>query len=75
MRPHDVPTRLRNLLGDRLEQVWNDAMQIKLNQVLSPAVGARANDGGEWVPGFGDELSDEDWETLKGELFPRANGM
>jgi len=70
VRPRGEADRLHNLLEDPLGHVWDDAMRLRLNQMLSPALGARANDGGEWVPGFGDELSDEDWESLKRELFP-----
>ncbi|OGF13248.1 MAG: hypothetical protein A2W00_08495 [Candidatus Eisenbacteria bacterium RBG_16_71_46] len=72
VRPRGMPDRLHNLFGVRLGSVWDDATRLRLNQVLSPGLGARANDGGEWVPGFGDLLSDEDWERLKHELFPPA---
>lgn len=72
VRPRGIPERLHNLFVDRLGSAWDDATRLRLNQVLSPSLGARANDGGEWVPGFGDLLSDEDWEQLKNELFPPA---
>lgn len=72
VRTRGMADRLRNLFANRLGSVWDDATRLRLNQVLSPALGARANDGGEWVPGFGDMLSDEDWVQLKRELFPPA---
>lgn len=73
VRPRGLPERFHNLFVDRLGSAWDDATRLRLNQVLSPALGARANDGGEWVPGFGDLLSDEDWEQLRHELFPPAD--
>jgi len=72
VRLRGFPERVHNLFVERLRAAWDDATRLRLNQVLSPALGARANDGGEWVPGFGDLLSDEDWEQLRIELFPPA---
>jgi len=74
VRPRGFPERFHNLFIDRLGSAWDDATRLRINQVLSPELGARANDGGEWAPGFGDTLNDEDWEQLRHELFPPADG-
>jgi glycine cleavage system H protein len=70
VRPRHLDESARNLLPETVAQGWIDAAQARITSVLSPAMGAVAYDGGEWVTGFGDQLSDPDWETLKRDLFP-----
>ncbi len=73
IRPKHLTESLQNLLHGGLAQAWEDATRARLSQVLSPALGARANDGGEWIAGFGDGLSDTEWETLRREMFPAVD--
>ena len=61
---------LRNLLHGRAAESWLDASKMGITSRLSPALGALAQDGGEWVAAFGDLLPDEEWEQLRKEHFP-----
>ena len=61
---------LRNLLHGRAAETWLDGSKMGVTSQLSPALGALAQDGGEWVAAFGDLLPDEEWETLRKEHFP-----
>lgn len=70
VRPRDLQSSIRNLLTEAAARAWIDATQAKITAQLSPALGAVAQDGGEWSSGFGDRLEDTDWETLRRDLFP-----
>jgi glycine cleavage system H protein len=72
IRPVRLRENLQNLLPDGLTDFWRGATLTKVNALLRPELGALANDGGEWVAGFGGSLSDEDWEAIRRELFPIA---
>ena len=61
---------LRNLLHGRAAETWLDGSKTGITSQLSPALGALAQDGGEWVAAFGDLLPDQDWERLRKEHFP-----
>ena len=72
MKPRQLDENIRNLLTESAAQGWIDAAQARIASVLSPAMGSVAFDGGEWVVGFGDQLTDPDWEGLRLELFPSS---
>jgi glycine cleavage system H lipoate-binding protein len=61
---------LRNLLHGRAAETWLDSSKSGITSRLSPALGALAQDGGQWVATFGDLLPDEEWEMLRKEHFP-----
>lgn len=69
VRPRDLGRSLQRLLsGVDARRLMDDTIR-KLTARLQPAVGAVAQDGGEWSPGFGDRLDDLQWEVLRAELF------
>lgn len=70
VRPRDLQNSIRNLLTEGAARAWIDATQSKITAQLSPALGAVAQDGGEWSSGFGDRLEDSDWDALRRDLFP-----
>lgn len=72
IRPRELKSNLRNLLSAEASQMWIDATRSKISALLSPALGALAHDGGQWIAGFGDRLEDSDWEKLKQDLFSAA---
>jgi len=69
-RPTGLQDALGNLLRGATADLWIDAHRARVLARRSPALGALANDGGEWVPGFGELLDTQDWESLRRELFP-----
>jgi hypothetical protein len=54
--------------------MWIGTTQERISELLSPALGTLAHDGGELIAGFGDRLEDADWETLKKDLFSTSTG-
>jgi glycine cleavage system H protein len=72
VRPRDLKNSIRNLFSGKAAAMWNDAARASIAERLSPALGALAHDGGEWLQGFGDRLDDGDWEALRRELFPTS---
>jgi glycine cleavage system H protein len=70
VQPRDLKNSIRNLFSGTAAAAWNDAARASIAERLSPALGALAHDGGEWLEGFGDRLDDGDWEALRRELFP-----
>jgi glycine cleavage system H protein len=68
------PARLRldlnNLLQGAVADRWRDSFRLELLSYLSPQVGPVLQDGGEWVDGVGDLLSDAEWNALVRSLFP-----
>ncbi len=51
-------------------KTWFAAARETITARLSPAMGAVAQDGGEWLTAFGDQLDDDGWLDLKRDLFP-----
>lgn len=72
VRPRELKSSIRNLLSAEASRIWIDATRTKISALLSPALGALAHDGGQWIAGFGDRLEDSDWENLKQDLFSAA---
>jgi glycine cleavage system H lipoate-binding protein len=70
LRPKRLRECLSNLIPEGLADSWSGLTLSRVSARLSPDLGALANDGGEWQPGFGDYLSDDDWEAIRHELFP-----
>lgn len=70
IRPARLEMGLRNLFRGTLAETWKEVAELRLNSMLSPALGRVANDGGVWVANFGDQLDDETWLALKRDLFP-----
>lgn len=69
VRPRNLGRSLRRLLSGADARELMDETLRKLNAQLQPAVGAVAQDGGEWSPAFGDRLDDLQWEVLRAEMF------
>lgn len=70
VRPRKLRPGLQRLLRGVDARAWLDATRDTVMARLSPGMGALARDGGEWVVGFGETLSAEDWDALRNELFP-----
>jgi len=67
LRPRSRRAELRGLLHGRTALAWRDAVR---NSLGGPSpLGALSQDGGEWIPGFGDRLDDAAWERAHRELF------
>ncbi len=74
VRPRHVRENLLNLLHGEAADLWVEATRSCVNARLRPALGRLANDGGQWLPGFGDLLEDSVWQALRRELFPADGG-
>ena len=72
VRPKNLENSIQNLMPDVTARGWLDAAVASITAHLSPALGSLAQDGGEWATGFGDRLEDQDWQTLRNDLFPGA---
>lgn len=70
VRPARLNEGLRSMFGGALAETWKEVAELRLNAMLSPALGRVANDGGVWAANFGDQLNDEDWLALRRDLFP-----
>jgi glycine cleavage system H lipoate-binding protein len=70
IRPRSLRRNLRDLMRASAAKSWLDATRSRvLGRIPSP-LGAVSPDGGEWLPGFGDQLDDADWKALRDDLFP-----
>ncbi|MBI5711142.1 MAG: hypothetical protein HZC42_12715 [Candidatus Eisenbacteria bacterium] len=74
VRPRRLRENLLNLLHGEPAELWVEATRSCVNARLRPALGRLANDGGLWLPGFGDLLEDTAWQALRRELFPADGG-
>jgi len=70
VRPSDLRGGLRNLLHGDAANAWREAVRSTATAELRPAMGSLAQDGGDWIAGFGDELDDETWDRTQKMLFP-----
>jgi glycine cleavage system H protein len=73
LRPRHLATSLQNLLPRRVAEVWSDALRNAVTTRLTRLSGVPAFDGGDWSRAFGEQLTDEDWSTLRDELFPTTH--
>ena len=69
VRPKKQPVLATDFLADSAIVAWFDSVRNAIASRLSPAMGAVAQDGGEWLTAFGDQLDDNEWENLRHELF------
>jgi glycine cleavage system H lipoate-binding protein len=72
IRPTRLGKSIRNLLTPTAAKSWLDSTRAQITGRVDPALGLVAQDGGELSTGFGDHLSDSDWNTLRDELFAAA---
>jgi glycine cleavage system H protein len=72
VRPRDLERSLRDLLPFTAARSLIDEALSRITRRLSPNLGAVANDGGEWVRGFGERFEDAQWNVLRDELFPAS---
>jgi glycine cleavage system H lipoate-binding protein len=70
LRPRHLRDRVRNLLQGPGVAAWEDFTRNRLHARTGSLVGAVAQDGGTWLPDFGERLDDETWLALRRELFP-----
>ena len=70
VRPRKLRPGLQRLLRGTDASTWLNGTHDTVMARLSPDMGALARDGGEWVMGFGEALSADDWKALRNELFP-----
>ena len=70
VKPHNLGKSRVNLFAGTAAGMWLEAARAAVMKRLTPALGAVAQDGGEWVTAFGDHLGDDDWQVLKRDLFP-----
>jgi len=69
VRPIGLGKNIRNLLTPTAAKSWLDSTRAQITARVAPALGLVAQDGGELLKGFGDQLSDSDWKALHDELF------
>ncbi|MGE5176506.1 MAG: glycine cleavage system protein H [Hyphomicrobiales bacterium] len=72
IRPARLSESLNGLFGGAMAEAWREVSTLRLNAILSPALGRVANDGGQWVANFGDLLTDDDWTAARDEIFPKG---
>ena len=72
IRPTRLGKNIRNLLTPTAAKSWLDSTRAQITGRVDPALGLVAQDGGELDTGFGDHLSDSDWNTLRDDLFAAA---
>jgi len=70
LRPRHLRDRARNLLQGSAAAAWEELTRDRLSARTGSLVGAVAQDGGTWLPDFGERLDDETWLVLRRELFP-----
>lgn len=70
VHPTRLAQSLRNLFGGSLAETWDESTRSRLTAMMGSELGSLANDGGNWVAGFGDLIDDEAWSALKRDLFP-----
>ena len=70
VRPRGLKKSLGEFLPFAAARSLIDEALARITRRLSPELGPVANDGGEWVRGFGDRFDDAQWKVLKDELFP-----
>lgn len=72
VRPRQLEKSLRDLQPFTAARSMIDEALARINRRLSPNLGPIANDGGEWVRGFGERFTDAQWNALRDELFPES---
>ncbi len=65
----DSKINFRNLMGGTLARLWTEASALKLQNRMSLAAGALAQDGGVAVDDLTAHMPDEDWANLTKEFF------
>jgi len=70
VRPRKQAVLSTDFLADSGLKAWFDAARDAISSRLNPALGTVAQDGGEWLTAFGDQLNDDTWNDLKRELIP-----
>jgi len=73
IRPTRLAESLRGMFTGALADTWKEVAGLRLNAMLSPALGRVAQDGGVWVAHFGDMLDDSVWLSMREDLFPTQN--
>jgi len=69
IKPTALKANLKNLLHGAIAEMWMDQAKRLVIQRFSPRLGVTCQDGGELVDGFGDLMSDEEWEKFSREFF------
>ena len=64
-----IPFQIASLLSQRADRVWLDHTRQTMASVLGSSSRVPFREG-EWNLAFGDEFSDEEWESLRHRLFP-----
>jgi hypothetical protein len=62
---------MRNLLSHEPDLLGLERTCKRITSVLGTPLRLPFGDG-KWKPLFGDEFSDEEWETLRRDLFPAS---
>ncbi|MFC1627636.1 glycine cleavage system protein H [Gemmatimonadota bacterium] len=75
VQPGKQPLLNTDFLTDSAIIAWFESARDVIASRLSPALGAVAQDGGEWLTAFGDQLEDSEWELLKQELFTDSRSI
>ena len=73
VKPRDLGKSRVNLFAGTAAGMWLEAARTAVMKRLTPALGAVAQDGGEWVTAFGDHLPDDVWRALERDLFPTTS--
>jgi glycine cleavage system H protein len=74
IRPTRLRESLQGLFTGPLAETWKEVAGMRLNAMLSPALGRLANDGGVWLSNFGDMIDESMWLDMRRELFPPQDG-
>lgn len=69
IKPTALKANLKNLLHGAIAEMWMDQAKRLVIQRLSPRLGVTYQDGGDLVDGFGELMSDEEWEKFSREFF------
>lgn len=64
-----IPLELRTLFSQEADRLSLDRTIRFMRKVLGSSLRVPFRDG-EWMPAFGDDFSDKEWEALRTELFP-----
>ena len=71
IQSRSIPRQMRNLLSHQADQVWFDRTCSTMRSVLGSALRLPAREDA-WKPEFGEDFSDEEWESLSLKLFQES---
>lgn len=74
MQSRSIPQQMRNLLSHQSDRIWFDRTCSTMRSVLGSALQLPAPEDA-WKPAFGEDFSDQEWESLSLKLFREFSSL